>query len=238
MEVVSVSYCDGNDELEGFIFRPEGFDPPFPAVLMVHEFTGIGAWLYPHAERLARSGYLVLLHDMYGKDNVPDNSEEASRIAGRFKGNRGFMRSRAQAGLEQLLSFSEVDPFRVFTMGFSFGGCSVLELARSGAPVAGTISIYGNLNTPTPEDAENIRGSVLVIHGGRDPVVSNDEMFSFLEEMRAADVDCRIEILGRAGHGFFNSTLTTDSSEGIFYSPHFESQAWDEVESFLSEFSE
>ncbi len=237
MEIISLNYFEGDTELEGILFKPEDQEDPVPGILMIHEFTGIGAWLYPHAERLARSGYMVLLHDMYGKGNMPENAEDASRIALFYKKERNLMRSRAVAGLEELLSFSEVDPSRVFAMGFSFGGCSVLELARSGAPVTGTISVYGNLNTPFPEDAEKIQGSVLAIHGGRDPLVINEEMVAFLEEMEAADVDCRIKVFTRAGHGFFNSTLTGDSTAGIFYSPHFEGLAWREIDAFLEELS-
>jgi len=238
MEMTKVNYFDGDTELESLLFRPSCRDGHFPAMLLIHEFTGIGPYMYPHAERLARSGYMVLVHDMYGKGNRPADREEASVTAMPFKKDRSLMRARTAAGLRELLSFSKVDPSRVFAMGFSFGGCSVLELARSGAPLAGSICVYGHLDTPFPDDAENIKGSVLVIHGGSDPVIGNEEILTFLDEMKAADVDCRIKVFGLAGHGFLNSSLAGgDVGSGFYYSPTFEKLAWAEIESFLNELS-
>jgi dienelactone hydrolase len=39
------------------------------------------------------------------------------------------------------------------------------NLARAGADLAGVVTFHAALNTPRPEDAKNIMGKVLVLHG-------------------------------------------------------------------------
>ncbi|MFP3520383.1 dienelactone hydrolase family protein, partial [Pseudomonas sp. SIMBA_077] len=83
-------------------------------------------------------------------------------------------RKRMQAAFAALQSQGEaaVDTSRLATFGFCFGGCCALELARSGAPVKAAVSFHGTLDTPNPADANNIKGSVLVLHGAADPFVA------------------------------------------------------------------
>lgn len=54
---------------------------------------------------------------------------------------------------------------KVAAIGYCFGGTAVLELARSGAELAGVVSFHGGLDTPAPQDAKNIRAKVLALHG-------------------------------------------------------------------------
>ena len=44
------------------------------------------------------------------------------------------------------------------------------NLARAGADLAGVVTFHAALNTPRPEDAKNIMGKVLVLHGADDPL--------------------------------------------------------------------
>ena len=235
MEKKQVRYEHNEVTLEGFLFMPSVLEDIRGAVLMVHEFTGIGEYLIPHAERLVEWGYVVLLHDMYGKENIPGNREQASELARSFKEDRPLMRERMQVGLKYLSDLGEVDEQNIFALGFSFGGCCVLELARSGAALKGTVSIYGNLCTPDPSLAGNIEGRVLALHGARDPVVDQKELNDFVEEMKKANVNCRIKVFTGAGHGFCNNTLPREPQEGIFYSAYFDSLTWQEVRGFLEE---
>jgi hypothetical protein len=71
-------------------------------------------------------------------------------------------------------------------MGFCFGGTTVLELARSGAPLQAVISFHGGLDTPHPEDAKAIKGKVLALHGADDPNVPPEQVAAFEKEMAAA----------------------------------------------------
>src|SRR5512136_558238 len=103
--------------------------------------------------------------------------------------DRPLMRARANAGLEVLKKHPLTDVKRVAAMGYCFGGGVVLELARSGADVKGVISFHGNLDTPNPADAKNIKGKVLVLTGADDPSVPPNQVQAFVEEMRAANVD-------------------------------------------------
>jgi dienelactone hydrolase len=77
-------------------------------------------------------------------------------------------------------------------------------LARSGADVAGVVSIHGNLDTPNPQDAKNIKARVLVLHGADDSVVPDEQIAAFREEMRQAKVDWQFIAYGNAVYGFTN----------------------------------
>jgi hypothetical protein len=81
------------------------------------------------------------------------------------------IRARAQGGLDALERRAEVDPNRIAAIGFCLGGTMALELARSGANLAGVVSFYGSLSTAAPQDAKNIKGKVLVCVGADDPEV-------------------------------------------------------------------
>ena len=47
---------------------------------------------------------------------------------------------------------------------------SLAGVTRSGTPLLATGVFHGTLTTPTPDDAKNIKGRVLVMHGADDPV--------------------------------------------------------------------
>ena len=235
MEKNPVRYEHDGTTLEGLLFMPSVLDDIHGSVLMVHEFTGIGEYLFPHAERLVEWGYVVLLHDMYGRGNIPGTRDQASELARSFREDRSLMRERMQAGLKYLSDLGEVDEQNIFALGFSFGGCCALELARSGVALKGTVSIYGNLCTPDPSLAGNIQGRVLAVHGARDPVVGQKELNDFIEEMKGSNVNCRIKVFTGAGHGFCNNTLSREPNEGIFYSAYFDRLTWQEVRAFLEE---
>ncbi|EGJ49172.1 dienelactone hydrolase family protein [Desulfocurvibacter africanus] len=226
-------YRHGDADLYGILVRNESLSLPRPGILLIHEFTGLTAPMLAHAERLAAEGYIVLAADMYGRGILPADASEASRISRIYRDDRKFMRERAAAGLRALAAVEGVDGSAIAVLGFSFGGCVALELARSGAELAAACSVYGYLNTPFPAAPGDVRCPVLALHGALDKVVPMAEVAPFVEEMRDADVQCRMVIYTDAGHGFCNPTVQTDARSGSFYDPKIAERAWKDVLDFL-----
>lgn len=144
---------------------------------------------------------------MYGKSIRPSNAEEAGAAASKVRADRPLMRKRAQAAVDVLKAQdSEValDLDKLGAIGFCFGGGTVLELARSGAPLKGFVSFHGNLDTPNPADAKNIKAPVLVLHGADDPAVPQEQVDGFIAEMKAAKTDWQLVSYGGAVHSFTN----------------------------------
>ena len=83
--------------------------------------------------------------DMYGKGVFGSDGdvELNSSLMDPFASDRAMLRDRITAALEAGRNLSQVDASKVAAMGYCFGGMCVLELARSGADVAGVISIHG-----------------------------------------------------------------------------------------------
>ena len=111
----------------------------------------------------------------------------------------------------------------------------MLELARSGAPVAGVVSFHGGLATPDPADAKNIKGKVLVLHGADDPLVPPPEVSAFEEEMRRAKVDWQLVAYGGAVHSFTNPKAGTDPSRGAAYNEPAAKRSWRAMKDFFVE---
>ncbi|KPN91999.1 dienelactone hydrolase family protein [Pseudomonas nunensis] len=177
---------------------------PRPGLLMAPNWMGISAGAEEIAKSVAAKGYVVLIADLYGQSVRPQNGEEAGAAMMPLKNDRGLLRQRMQAAFEQLQGQADVavETSKLATFGFCFGGCCALELARSGAPVKAAVSFHGSLDTPNVDDAKNIKGSVLVLHGASDPLVPKEQLPAFEEEMNAAGVDWQLLSYGGAVHSF------------------------------------
>ena len=151
-----VEYKEGETTLDGYLAWDDAVQGRRPGVLVVHEWTGLGDYAQTRARMLAEMGYVAFAADIYGKGIRPKTPREAATQAGIYKKDRQLMRARTLVGLEILRRDPMCDPKRVAAIGYCFGGTCVLELARSGADLAGVVSFHGGLDTPTPADAKNI----------------------------------------------------------------------------------
>ncbi len=223
----TVAYQAGDVSCEGYLVFDPAVKGARPGVLVVHDWMGIGDFAKAKADALARLGYTAFAADVYGKGVRPKNPGEAGAQAGKYKADRALLRARVTAALETLVARKDlVDPARVGSIGFCFGGTAVLELARSGAKVAATVSFHGGLESPTPADAKRITGTVLALHGADDPFVPAAEVAGFVEEMRAAKVDWQLVQYGGAVHAFTNPAAGDDPSKGAAYQAAADARSW------------
>ncbi len=238
LKTQNVEYRHGDAVLEGYLAYDEAVAGKRPGVVVVHEWMGLNDYAKRRAEQLAGLGYVAFAIDMYGKGVRPKDAKEAAALAGTYLGDRKLMRERAAAGLDVLRNNPMADPRRIAAMGYCFGGTTVLEMARSGAPLAGVVSFHGGLGTPAPGDARNIKGKVLVLHGADDPFAPAAQRAAFEDEMRNGGVDWQLVVYGGAVHGFTNPDNGTDKSKGVAYDGKADRRAWQAMKDFFAEIFE
>ncbi len=206
-----VHHAHNETELESIFVLPEGTGP-FPAILLIHEYTGLNEPTLDHARRLARVGYAVLAADFYGPSNRPRNIDEANKFHRVFRSDRLLMRERAKTCFNALADQPELDITRIAGLGFSFGGGAVLELARCidqgninpDAALVGAISVYGYLDTTHPAQHGQINAELLTIHVENDPVVPEKHAEMFTNEMNEAGANWSMIRFKNVQHGFAN----------------------------------
>ncbi|ADO73623.1 dienelactone hydrolase family protein [Stigmatella aurantiaca] len=200
-----VKYELDGTKFEGVLVYDDAVKGPRPGLLMVPNWLGINEATLKQAVHAAGKQYIVFVADMYGESLRPKDQQEAGKAAGAVKGDRPLMRARVNKGLEILRAEGKavkLDEKKVGAIGFCFGGTSVLELARSGANVAGVVSFHGGLDAPTPASEKGITAKVLALHGADDPFVPPAEVKGFEDEMRKAKADWELVSYGGAVHSF------------------------------------
>jgi len=230
-----VEYKQGDATLEGALVHDPAIPGQRPGVLVVHQWKGLGDYEKKRAEMLARLGYNVFCVDIYGKGIRPDNPKDAAVEAGKYKSNRPLLRTRVNAGLEVLRKHELTDPKRIAAIGYCFGGTTVIELARSGADIAGVVSFHGALDSPSPADGKNVRCKVLALHGADDPFVPAQDVVAFEEEMRQARVDWQLVQYGGAVHSFTDWAAGNDNSKGAAYNEQADRRSWEAMKAFFVE---
>jgi len=130
VENSNVSYTDSaGNPLHGYLARPEG-EGPFPAVLMIHEWWGLTAEIPELAEALAAEGYIVLAPDAY-RGEVTDQVPRALFL--RLTTPQEQISADLDAAFEYLLAVDGVDPGRMASLGYCFGGEQSLLLLGGAA---------------------------------------------------------------------------------------------------------
>jgi dienelactone hydrolase len=231
----TVEYKDGDTVLEGYLAYDAKMSAKRPGIVVIHNWMGVNAQAKKSAEDLAKMGYTALAADIYGKGQRPKDMKEAATFAGKYKGDRALLRRRVQAALAEVSKHKTVDAKRLGAMGYCFGGTTALELARSGADVKGVVSFHGGLDTPTPQDAKNIKGQVLAFHGADDPFVPAKDVAAFEDEMRAGGVQWELVKFAKAVHGFTDKDAGTDNSKGMAYNAIADKRSWQGMTAFWKE---
>jgi dienelactone hydrolase len=231
----TVSYRDGGTMLEGYLAYDDAGSAKKPGILVVHDWMGVSAETKRRVDMLAELGYVALAADVYGKGVRPTDAKAAAAESSKWKGQRQKLRTRARAGLQYLSAHKRVDAARLVALGYCFGGTVALEVARSGAPLAGVVVFHGGLDTPTPTDAKAIKGKVLALQGGDDPFVPAEQVAAFESEMRNAGVDWQVVLYGGAVHSFTISNAGNDPKKGAAYNESADKRSWAAMKSFLAE---
>jgi len=236
VEAGPVAYDDRGTALEGYLATPaRASDGSLrPAVLVLHDWFGVVGHVAVRAQMLARLGYTALAGDVYGR-GVRPGPEGAAAEAGRWYGDVPAFRARLSASLERLRAEPGVDPERIAVMGYCFGGSGALELARSGADVAGVASFHGGLGTSLPAEEGVVTAPLLVMTGAADPVVPDEDVVAFEDELRAAGApDWQVVSYSGAMHAF--AVPGTDSPEhGAQFQATANRRSWQQLTTFLDE---
>ncbi len=235
LKTAPLQYSDRGTVLEGQVVFDESQKEKRPVVIVFHDWMGPSAVTMDAAKKVVENGYVAFIADVYGKGVRPKDVKEAGEQSGIYKGDRALMRARAQAALEAVKNISQADTSKVGAIGFCFGGTVALELARAGAPVLGSVSFHGGLETPDIALAKNIKGKILALHGADDPFVPVKDVEAFEREMTEAKADWQLIKFGGAVHAFTNKTVDELHLPGAAYNKEADLRSFQYMKNFFGE---
>jgi len=229
----TLEYSESGTQLHGFLTWDETVPGPLPGVLVFHENTGLTDHEKELAAKLAELGYVALACDMFGRPVAQATDAERRAAFEEFRDKR--MLPRARAGFDALAAHPAVQKTRIAAIGFCLGGMAALELARSGADLAGVVSFHGSLGTQRPARAGELKAKVLVCHGAADPFITLDQVNAFAKEMQDAAADWQVILYGGAVHGFTNPAADRFGRPGVGYHRQSDERSWRAMQDFFAE---
>lgn len=233
----AVDYKGGDLTFEGFHVYDSAVEGKRPAVLVVHQWTGLSDYEKRRSRELAALGYNVFALDIYGKGVRPPAPKESGAEAGKYKGDRKLFRERLELGLNVLLKDERTDTSKVAAIGYCFGGTGVLEMARMKAPVHGVVSFHGGLSPAEGFEAKaGEMPKVLVLHGAADPYAPMAEVNALHKEMEEAGADYQAVLYGpNVVHSFTQPHAGNDPSKGAAYDEDADRRSWVAMKAFFDE---
>jgi len=205
MVAKQVDYKVGGKEMQSVLVYDDAVKTPRPGLVMAPDWLGMNDNQIALAKQIAGKDYVILIADVYGVDVRPKTPDEAGKATNNMYDHRTDLRARINGALDQLkaqVGKAPLDGKHWGAFGFCFGGATALDLARSGADIAGVVSFHGNLSTDDPSMAKNIKAKVLALHGADDKFESPEQIAGFQKEMRDANVDWQFLEFGGAVHCF------------------------------------
>ena len=200
-----------------------------PAVIMIHENKGLNDNIKKMANLLARNGYVVLAVDLF-KGEVTTDRNRSSELSQYVRDNQHIATANLKSAVKYLSSLPNVNPEKVVSLGWCFGGGQSLELALNSQdyPLAATIIYYGRLLTDKSSLA-NIKWPVLGIFGDQDKSIPVDSVKAFEMSLNSNGIPNEIYIYKGVGHAFANPS-------GENYAPRETQDAWQKTLAFLEKY--
>jgi dienelactone hydrolase len=241
MQQTAITYKCGETPCRGVLVHDENITTPRPAVIVAHAWRGQDDFARHKAVDLAKLGYIAFAADIYGQGIEVKTDEEAQALMLPLFMNRQLLRERIVSAYDTVSNLPYVDKGKIGAIGFCFGGLTVIELLRSGRPARGVVSFHGVLgntlksaiaNTQPP--AKSISGSLLILHGNLDPLVSQNDILAIQSEFTQLGVDWQMHIYGHTVHAFTNPEVS-DFKNGMAYDKLADRRSWKAMCNFFQE---
>jgi len=231
----NVSYGNDSAKLTGFVAYDAASDAKRPVVLVIHEWWGLNDYVKNRTRQLAKLGYLAIAVDMYGDGKMGTDPQEAGNLATPFYKNPALAKSRFDAALQKIKTYSQADTNKIAAIGYCFGGAMVLNMARLGEPLNAVVSFHGNL-VGVPADKNLLKAKILVCHGADDQFVKPEEVATFKNQMDSIGADYTFKQYAGATHAFSNPAATEMGQRfkiPIAYNAAADSASWNEMKIFF-----
>lgn len=241
MKTEEIKYSAGSDFIGHGFLAAEDDSRKRPGIIIAHAWRGQDDFAREKAKELAKLGYVGFAADLYGNGRTAENDEQAAALMKPLFIDRRELRKRIVAAYTELQKHPSVDPYNIAAIGFCFGGLTVIELLRSGVDIRRVVSFHGLLgDTLSDMEAKTeplqtpIKGSILLLHGYRDPLVSAEDIAAIQKEFSEANVDWQFHVYGNAAHAFTNPNAT-DEKSGMIYNAIAHRRSWQAMKDFLQE---
>ncbi|RZO99124.1 MAG: dienelactone hydrolase family protein [Gammaproteobacteria bacterium] len=222
---------DGNN-FKGYFAQADSNKAP--CVLIAHTWAGRDGFVEEKAEELAKLGYHSFALDMYGEGKIGTSVEENSSMMQPLLDDREELAKRVLGAYEYVKDLDSVESNSIAIMGYCFGGLVSLDLARNCSDLKGAVSFHGFLSGPEKNIEEKINAKVLALHGLKDPMVGQDQIDSFSNEMTEKNADWQLHVFGNAMHAFTNPEAN-DPGFGTVYNKEADERSWKMLTDLLKE---
>jgi carboxymethylenebutenolidase len=221
--MITITRPDGQT-LQGYLARPEKAEGA-PAIVVIQEWWGLNDQIRGVADRLAQSGYLALVPDLYrGKSTVEE--EEAGHLM-----NALDFADAASQDVRGAVDYLKTLTDRIGLTGYCMGGALTLLAASQIPGITGVVVWYG---FPPLEyiDATKITAPVLGHWAKQDQFFKAEVVDALEAKLLEAKVDVEFHRY-LAHHAFANETAVGPTRiAATQYDPVWAQLAWDRTLTF------
>jgi dienelactone hydrolase len=205
-----------------------------PTVILIPTVMGVSDLEIGFGRQLVELGYNAFVADLFGKQFHGAPRDTMFGEMKRLREDRGALRRRLHAIVQQVRGLSEVSPGEIVVAGYCFCGQCALDVARAGADIAAAVSFHGLFDPPgLPE--EKIKAKVVAFHGWDEPMVPPEAVVALGQELTRAGADWQIHAYGHVGHGFTNPHASELQIDGVAYNALAAERSWTSFISLLED---
>lgn len=238
VQTQEITYNGGGSKLKGYLAYNDSFSEKRPGILVIHEWWGHNKYARNRARKLAGLGYTALAVDMYGNGTVASHPKKAGELMREAFKNWDRSKTRFNAALKVLQEHKTVDPSKIASIGYCFGGAVSLRMARGGADLVGAVAFHGSLPLEPMIKKGSLKASVLIINGSEDSFLKADTVALFMRQMYEANVDLIYINLKGVKHSYTNPDANKLSQKfnipNLVYDKLADDRSWQEMQQFFT----
>ena len=221
----SLAYFDANPKAVGYLAKP-AIGTPRGAVILIHEWNGLGERVKQVADAFAAEGYLTLAADLYS-GRTGSNRDENMKLVRETLANPDMLIKNLDAAANYLKSQGNTTG-KVATIGWCYGGGVALSYALGSENHEATAIFYGSL-LHDPQMMQNLHHEIYGTFAETDTGIPVAQVNQFVAALRKADIANDVHIYDEVRHGFW---LHVDRDPDTNLVPALD--AWQRLKAYLA----